>query len=79
MQDAVEPAVQNYLESLQAEASSWQICTLREEALGLACNAVETAIVKQALHEPTMALRKGQAIDEAAFLRNLRESLDQRR
>ena len=79
MQDAVEPAVQSYLDSLQAEAASWQIRTLREEALALAANASETALVKQALHAPTVALRRGEKVDLAAFVQDLQAELGKKR
>ena len=79
MRDAVQPAVQGYLESLQAEAASWQICTLREQALALARDASETAWIKKVLHAPTVDLRRGVMVDTATLLQGWQEALEQKR
>ena len=77
--DAVEPAVQGYMDRLRAEASTLRIRTLRQEALSLAQHVDETLFVKQALHAPTVALRQGKHLDDAAFLQTLRKDLEHRR
>ena len=74
MQDAVEPAVNSYIGSLLAEAATWQIRTLREEALALATDESEVAWIKQALHAPTVALRRGESINPAVLLQHLQEA-----
>ena len=79
MQNAVEPAVSSYLDSLQAEGATWQIRNLREEALALATNASETAWVKEALHAPTVALRRGERVNPTLFLHDLKEDLGKKR
>ena len=77
IEDAVEPTVQKYLDSLLAEASSWQISALRQQALAVATSPAEETWVKQQLHDPTVALRKGQVIDARSFVGSLRNELEQ--
>eukprot|EP00977_Amphora_coffeiformis_P000506 scaffold126_cov178-Amphora_coffeaeformis.AAC.5 len=83
LRDAVEPAVQQYVESLQAEAAAWQIATLRTEALALGQKADKESSqnnmkwIKQQLHAPTVALRRGEHVNITEFLESLERELEQ--
>ena len=77
MRDAVEPTVQKYVDSLQAEAAAWQIAMLRNDALALANNESQNKWIKQQLHAPTVALRRGESVDIPEFLGFLERSFEQ--
>ena len=67
------------MENLQAEAATWQITSLRQEALALCHDPSEEAEVRKLLHEPTAALRRGETIDTAEFLKSVQQKLGTRR
>jgi len=75
--------VQKYIESLQAEAAAWQIAALRTEALALVQNYDQSSQsniikwIKQQVHGPTVALRRGDYVDRTKFLESLERELEQ--
>lgn len=74
--DAIEPTVAKYLSSLQAEQAALEIASLRQSAEALAATEEERKWIRQQLHSPTVALRRGESVDLEAFLDNLQRDLD---
>lgn len=72
MRDAIEPTVAKYLESLSAENAAVQISHLRQVAETLARNESERKVIRQQIHGPTMALRRGEIVDIEAILDDIR-------
>lgn len=80
MQRALDPLVMECTNSFRAEASSAAISRLRSQAEALAANSDELKLVRQRLHQPTLALRHGSStVDEYVLLEEMEAELVSRR
>ena len=75
----LESAVQDFVQELQANELTPTIVSLRREAESLVNDEKELQWVRRELHEPTMAMRRGDSIELTALLRRIESDLVARR
>lgn len=68
---AIEPAVEECVETFQAMEQSSSISQFRQCAEAMASTDKELQWVRQRLHDPTLRIRKGERVDQCRFLDNL--------
>jgi hypothetical protein len=76
VQRALDPLVMECIDSFRAEASSAAIFRLRSQAEALAANSDELKLVRQRLHQPTLALRHGSStLNESILVEEMEAEL----
>jgi hypothetical protein len=76
---AIDPLVQECIDSLASMAYASDIANFRQRAVALAADSAERQFIQSQLHQPTLHLRKGQHVDETKFLGDLSFQLATRR
>jgi len=76
---AIDPIVQNCVDQLRSMEFGDRIRGFREQAVAYAMDDSEVAYIQKQLHNPTLQLRRGDNVDEAAFLEELSGELAARR
>jgi len=76
---AIDPMVQDCVDQLRSMEFGDRIRGFREQAVAYAMDDSEVAYIQKQLHKPTLLLRRGDYLDEAAFLEELSGELAARR
>lgn len=75
----IEPFTGDCVSASLAWGAGESIQKFRHRCLLLATDELESKVIRQKLHEPTMLMRKGEWFDQKRFLEELFETLHQAR